>query len=519
MVVREVPTPSFHRSFLGTPVMGQFLFDVPDVASDFVSKSLWSAAYICGIEGVPWQSQNQFDGTRLIITRGIDSSGKLYIACPVEGMGFRTLSTCSLRPLEDEAHLLPLELARGSCFRARVQSDAWQRAGLTLSDNFIQLLRDGTDRFLDAAQRRADPGRSSQAAMEAILLLERAIVDLGESYAVQSIAFRKQREPQIGTLLAGTVIPPAPTDTGASEQFCAAFNSAAIRLSWADIEMDSGRFDYESAEESIRFCTGEGMRVIGGPLIDFRERLLPHWLYLLEDDFDAFLAAVTQFVEKTVERFRGSVQLWNCATGLNTPGPLELDDEQVMRLSVGILQTVRRTDPNTPAIMSFDQPFGEYLAKHRDGISPLHFADALVRSGLGMAGIGLEFRVNYGADATLPRSAVDLGQMIDRWATLGMPMLVQLTVPGGTGSDAKALAPSDVLNYESQNADPASEQLRIAGPLIRTLLAKHIVHGVVWDGWSDQSPHVMSHSGVIDGDGHPRPLLEYLTRVRREFLV
>ena len=197
----------------------------------------------------------------------------------------------------------------------------------------------------------------------------------------------------------------------------------------------------------------------------------------------------------------------------------ELDDEQAMRVAVGILQAVRQTDPNTPAIMSFDQPFGEYLAKHRDGISPLHFADALVRSGLGIAGIGLEFRFNYRNDATLPRSAVDFGQMIDRWAALGMPMLVQLTIPGGAGPDGKALAPNDVLDPSVGNLDPSAEQLRIAGPMIRTLLAKHIVHGVVWDGWCDAEPHVMSHSGLIDSAGKARPLLEYLTRVRREFLV
>ncbi len=498
--------------------MGQFHFDVPDVAREFVSKSLWKDAYICGIEGVPWQSQSQFDGSRLTITRGIDSSGKLYIACPVEGMGYRTLSTCSLRPL-DEAHLLLLELARGSCYRARLQSDVWQRAGLTLSERFNELLREGTDRFLDAAQRRADPAGSAEASLAAIAILEQAIADLGESYAVQSIAFRKQREPQIGTLLAGTVVPPSPTGTSHHEAFCDAFNTASVRLSWANIETDSGRFDYDAAEHSIRFCASKGLRVIAGPLIDFRERLMPHWLYLLEDDFDAFLSSVTHFVEKTVLRFRGSVQLWNCAAGLNTPGPLRLDDEQVMRLAVGILQTVRRADPNTPAIISFDQPFGEYLAKHRDGISPLHFADALARSGLGMAGLGLDIRVNYLHDGTFPRSAVDFGQMIDRWATLGMPLLVQLSVPGGRGIDVNAISPGEVLAMESQSCEPAAEQLRIAGPMIRTLLAKHIVHGVVWDGWADSEPHILSHSGLLDASGNPRPLLDYLIRLRRDFLV
>lgn len=496
--------------------MGQFHFDVPQIAGDFVTKSLWRDAYICGIEGVPWQSQSEYDGSRLTITRGIDSSGKLYIACPIDGLGYRTISTCSLRPLT-EAHLLPLELARGSCYRVRFQSDSWQRAGLALSETFLQLMKEGTDRFLDAAQRRADPSGSAEASLEAIAILEKAIAELGESYAVQSIAFRKQREPQIGTLLAGSVIPPSPSGTPHVEAFCDAFNAASVRLSWANIETDSGRFDYDDAEHAIGLCNSKGLRVIGGPLIDFRERLMPHWLYLLEDDFDAFLSAVANFVDKTVTKFRGQVQLWNCAAGLNTPGPLRLDDEQVMRVAVGILQTVRRADPNTPAIVSFDQPFGEYLAKHRDGISPLHFADALARSGLGMAGLGLDIRVNYLKDGTLPRSAIDFGQMIDRWATLGMPLLVQLSVPGGDGIDANAIAPSEVLHCQS--SDPAAEQLRIAGPMIRTMLAKHIVHGIVWDGWSDADPHVLSHSGVIDANGNSRPLLDYLTRLRRDFLT
>ncbi|TWT83550.1 hypothetical protein CA13_50160 [Planctomycetes bacterium CA13] len=498
--------------------MGQFHFDVPDSVQELINQSLWNDAYICGIEGVPWQSRSEFNGSRLTITRGIDSSGKLFIACPVDKVGFCTLSTCSLRPI-DESHLLMLELARGSCFRARIQSDTWERAGLVLSDKFNDLLKEGTERFLDAAQRRGDPGLASEIAVESISLLTQALVDLGDSYAMQSIAFRKQRETNIGTLMAAAVVPPSPKTTQHADAFCSAFNAAAVRISWADIETDSGRFDYDAVEESIGWCASKGLRVIGGPLVDFRERLLPHWLYLLEEDFESLLASVCQFVERTVLKLRGSVQLWNCASGLNTPGPLELDDEQVMRLAVGILQTVRRNDPNTPAIMSFDQPFGEYLANHRDGISPLHFADALARSGLGMAGIGLDVRVNYARGATLPRTAVDFGQMIDRWATLGMPLMVQLAVPGDRGFDERSSYPVETLAATPADLDCRSDQLRIAGPMIRTLLAKHCVHAIVWEGWSDAEPHVLSHCGMIDANNQVRPLLEYVTRVRREFLA
>ena len=114
---------------------------------------------------------------------------------------------------------------------------------------------------------------------------------------------------------------------------------------------------------------------------------------------------------------------------------------------------------------------------------------------------------------------IEFGQMIDRWATLGMPMLIQLSVPGAAGVDTNSIAPQDVLEIEASPVDLASQQLKVAGPLIRTMLAKHVVHGIVWDGWSDAEPHVMSHSGLIDAAGNSRPLLEYLTRVRREFLV
>ena len=246
----------------------------------------------------------------------------------------------------------------------------------------------------------ADPGRSAEAAIEAIVLLEKAIAELGDSYALQSIAYRKRGEPQIGTLLAATVMPPSPVGSPQTEAFFNAFNSVAMRLNWADIETDSGRYDYEQAEKAITYCAQRGQRIIAGPLIDFRDRLMPHWLYLMEDDFEAFLASITQFAEQTVEKFRGSIHLWNCAAGLNTPGPVEIDDEKAMRLAVGILQVVRRADPNTPAIVTFDQPFGEYRSKHSEGIS----TDSLCRCARtqwtrhGGIGAGVPYQLSPGVD-------------------------------------------------------------------------------------------------------------------------
>ncbi|TWT95133.1 endo-1,4-beta-xylanase [Neorhodopirellula pilleata] len=586
--------------------MGQMHFHVPEAASEFFHASRWQDAYLCGIEGVPWQTRSVFrpasdssvlgnhepsgsdvrGGGIFTLNRSVDTSAKLFLTCPVEGIGYRVLTTCSLRCL-DLPHELLTELARGSCHRVRMQADTWQRGGLVLNDHFNDLLERGTQAFLDAIQplcpdRNGKAGkqpdgetRSTLAAIQAISLLEQAASTLGDLFSTQSMSFRRTREPRLSTMMAVSVCSFAPdhysaTSSGtgnsassslSSDQTASvskparahetvsldtpdhadevpefgekgisqAFNAAAVRISWGDIETDSGTNDFSRVNRVLDACGQAGMRVIGGPIIDHRDGLLPDWLTLLGDDFEKLMSAMTQFVEATVNEFRGRVHLWNAASGLNIAGPLSLDDEQVMRFSIGVLQTIRRCDPNTPVIMSIDQPCGEYLAKHANGISPLHFADALLRSGLGLAGIGLNFRFGYSHGDTHPRSSVEFAQLIDRWATLNAPLLVQLSVPAAPGQDAAAkmslrpvaLSPQavDASSPQDEAEAWAKVQHEFARPLIQTLLAKQIVHAVVWDGWSDQHPHLTPHAGVIDHSGKPRPLLQYLAALREEVLM
>nr|WP_231603172.1 endo-1,4-beta-xylanase [Neorhodopirellula pilleata] len=581
-------------------------FHVPEAASEFFHASRWQDAYLCGIEGVPWQTRSVFrpasdssvlgnhepsgsdvrGGGIFTLNRSVDTSAKLFLTCPVEGIGYRVLTTCSLRCL-DLPHELLTELARGSCHRVRMQADTWQRGGLVLNDHFNDLLERGTQAFLDAIQplcpdRNGKAGkqpdgetRSTLAAIQAISLLEQAASTLGDLFSTQSMSFRRTREPRLSTMMAVSVCSFAPdhysaTSSGtgnsassslSSDQTASvskparahetvsldtpdhadevpefgekgisqAFNAAAVRISWGDIETDSGTNDFSRVNRVLDACGQAGMRVIGGPIIDHRDGLLPDWLTLLGDDFEKLMSAMTQFVEATVNEFRGRVHLWNAASGLNIAGPLSLDDEQVMRFSIGVLQTIRRCDPNTPVIMSIDQPCGEYLAKHANGISPLHFADALLRSGLGLAGIGLNFRFGYSHGDTHPRSSVEFAQLIDRWATLNAPLLVQLSVPAAPGQDAAAkmslrpvaLSPQavDASSPQDEAEAWAKVQHEFARPLIQTLLAKQIVHAVVWDGWSDQHPHLTPHAGVIDHSGKPRPLLQYLAALREEVLM
>ncbi|MFG0287188.1 MAG: glycoside hydrolase family 10 [Rhodopirellula sp. JB044] len=590
--------------------MGQMHFHVSDAAAEFFHQCRWNDAYLCGIEGVPWQTRNTFlpensqasgpvsspselpegfaksgnAGGRLTLTRSVATSAKLLITGPVDGIGYRVLTTCSLRCL-DAPHRLILELARGCCYRVRTQADTWQRGGLSLNQHFEELLAEGTRHFLDALQPKSasvNPHsgaslisasldaeqESAQSAIRAITILEKASSELGELFSSQSLAFRRSREPRLSTMMAvgvspeaccaangsasgrpissGGPIPSGGTSAGGNKPgstatlanavagfdettaaidngIVPAFNAAAVRISWGDIEDASGTPDFTEVSKILDECASLGMRVIGGPVIDHRDGLLPDWLTLMDNGFEKLLSSMTQFVEATVNQFRGQVHLWNAASGLNLSGPLRLDDEQVMRFSIGVLQTIRRCDPTTPVIMSIEQPCGEYLARHADGISPIHFADALLRSGLGLAGIGLNFRFGYDHGETHPRSSLEFAQLIDRWGTLNAPLLVQLSIPAAPGTDPAARLQTSPVSLSPSIKNQAElwarQQHEFAKPLIETLLAKQIVHAVVWDGASDRAPHVMPHAGVIDSNGNPRPMLPYLTKLREELLM
>lgn len=518
------------RTFPPPIVMGQFRFAVPP--GQLSSLRMWEAAYICGIEGVPWEGRVTLDDGVLTIARGVDDSGKLSIPFPVGKTGpLMTMSTCSLKEIGRERcatggvapHVLPLELARGECFRLRNQADLWRRAGLQLSGELQGKLDRSTESFLKAATSLGPVGVVGNASAAAIEQLFHAGEALAGAYLQQALAFRKQNERQLNTLL-GTVAGPesmASVISGGQQEeqlFRNAFNTVSVPLSWGQVATGDGKVDFSSFDGLIDWACAAGMRVIAGPLFDFHAKMLPDWLYLYEDDFSGLIEAVESYVERTVLRYTGRVTLWHATAGLNTRGPLALDEEQVMRLAVAVIHTIRRVDPRTPVLISVDQPWGEYLGGERDGISPLHFADALIRSNLGVGGIGLEMRMNYADGGSLPRSLLDLGQQIDRWSTLGLPLLVQLSMPASDVSDPKAFRSGRVIPMAADGITSAEIQARTAMRWINTMLAKGVVHGVIWDGWDDRFPHAMANAGLLDQRGKPRPLLDSLAKLRRDLL-
>ncbi len=243
---------------------------------------------------------------------------------------------------------------------------------------------------------------------------------------------------------------------------------------------------------------------------------LPDWLSLWEGDFEGLLQFAGDYVNAVVSRYRGKVGMWQCAGRVNVGDMLGLQEEQKMQLAVRVLEVTRKADPDTPAVICFDQPWGEYLRRLEFALSPLHFADALVRAGLQLGGIGLEINLGYYPTGTPPRDRLDFSRMLDLWSYLGLPLHLMLTMPSSEHADPKARnpsAPQGGLGLWTPEGQAAWIKRYL--PLF---FAKSYVQSVTWNQLCDSDSHEFAHGGLFDVGNAAKPAFAAIAQLRKRHL-
>ncbi|MEQ1826077.1 MAG: hypothetical protein ABL921_09025 [Pirellula sp.] len=526
--------------------MGQLRFRVPNAQS--YDSQIWSTAFVSGLEGIPWASRNRMDNDCLVIERDVSESGKLSIVWPTDEYGPIMLSTASLR-CQDTPYWLPIELARGTIHRIRGRGMDWQRLGLKLPESFTSLMDRALTAFVQALLTADDADRCVVFAQSAIDLAISASKPLSRAFISQSLQARHMAEKQLSTLL-GIKLSPSPNWSQDVDSVLPAINTVQVSMDMGQIESDSKNASLSAIDAQLNWARKHSMRIFAGPLINLQAHAIPNWLYLFSD-FESLYDAACQHAIQMVERYRGQVHLWSAAAGLNAPNQLGISDEQVLHLAVGVIQAVRRCDPKTPVILSIDTPWAEYLGQKVDGISPLHFADALIRADLGLSGLGLELNFNYWPGGSMPRDLVDVSDLLDHWNILGLPLLIQVSGPAQLQPDLKAASKMGIVSnwtypmmqsWQKSNVSdsgpieggasptinhPPSEVEKLMGnsrrermpvnglEIVQMLLAKSNVHGIVWNQFSDRDEHAFPNAGLIAGNGKHRSLLDGLARLRQ----
>jgi hypothetical protein len=477
-----------------------------------ITEEVAGQAYLCGLDRVPWEIHARYNSGELVLERMVSDSAILQIPWQIEGYGQAMLSTGTLMERPEPYHL-PLELARGKIGQIRSQQAEWEAIGLAVPEPIQQALAEATRYLAMAIQTGSGSEESAALAERAIHIALTTSTLLAGCYAEQALAVRRRLSPRLATLLGANLGATVPDEALAAASL-PAFNAAGVPLSWRDISASEDVNSWDVADRQIQWCRRHQLAVCGGPLLHFDPYSAPDWLCVCQGNFDTLLTFVAEHLQAVVQRYRDQVDLWICAARVNTGELLSLTEEEKVRLAARAVELVRSVDPQKPILVSFDQPWAEYLSHRAMDFPPLHFADALVRAGLGLSGLHLEINLGYVPGGTPLRDPLDFSRQLDNWGVLGVPLYVSLVIPSATHDDPLArrrlhLAP-DSWNLRSQQA--------WANQYAMLLLAKPYVQGIFWNQLRDYEPHEFPHGGLFDLRRQPKPALRQLATLRQTML-
>ncbi len=491
--------------------MGLMRFQV--CPRDRLTDDAAQQAYLFGIDRVAWPVKRSIENSELYLLRSVSDSACLNFPWEVEGHGRLVFATGTL--LEKSLpYMLPLELARGLVNQIRTQLFEWQSIGLSVSAPLGARIDEATKQ-LAAAVVHQNNSRVCAAEAEACLRIALdAMNHLVANYIEQSMIVRRRAGGVKQAVYWGADLGAALLNNQNSRQFLATFNTANAPVCWRGIESGEGRADWTIPDAQIHWARQNGLTVSAGPLMLFDSHVWPDWLALWEDDFESLHDFAAQFVRAVVQRYRGKVDFWQAAARLNSDESLSLSEEEKLRLTAMTIEIVDELDPGKPILVGFDQPWAEYMSRRDVDFPPLHFADALIRSGLPIAGLCLEINLDSHPGGTLNRTLLEFSRQLDLWSIFDLPLWLSLSVPSAGGEDPLAWQKD---SKTSEAWTPAAQQTWIARylPLV---LAKPFVQGVYWNQLRDAVPHDFPHGGLFDKRNKAKPALRTLALLRRAIL-
>jgi hypothetical protein len=472
--------------------------------------------YVAGAEDFPWSTRSAWEGDELVVQRTVDDSGYVYVPWRVDGHGQHLLGTTTLME-RDKPYVLEVELARGLIQRLRSRLFIWEWMGVQTPADLNNRLRSATTQFSRAATHQDDLPAASAAANDSIAAALEVSDQLVRAYAEQSLQTR-QRQTPVATLLGVSLGAQSP-HVAIRRQLVDACNIIQLPVSWRALESKEGRRDWKQTDEQLGWCQTAGLKVAAGPLLRLDDRGVPDWMYLWEGDEENLTRLLLDHVRAVVSRYAGRVHLWHVASRVNNGLLLSLDEESRLNLVAQAVQVVRKIDSRTPTVVSFDQPWAEYLVEQDHDLAPWHYADALVRADLGISGFGLEINAGYWPRGSAHRPAFEYGRLIDQWSQLGLPLMVLLTAADSDADDPHAQKNIRAELIQSTDGGQPDSQAAWASLVAPLLLARPSVQVLLWNQLTDADPHDFPRSGLFDAKNKPKPTLALLRELRKSCMA
>jgi hypothetical protein len=463
-----------------------------------LSAAAVQQCYMQGLEGIPWTTQNSLADGQLVIRReGDDEIGSLSVPWSLPQLGTLTLTTASLAA-RDQPYPLLVELARGTIHRLRQYIANSRPDGVPVPDRVSGLVAAATRLLGSAVTSASDPQQREQQATDSLMKSLEAIEDLA-CWDAEALMKMRILQQLTSTALIGFRLD-TPEQAGSQDvDFFPTANICHLPICWNQCQPEPGPLKLEGVIDQLEWARGREMRVMAGPLLRLDDEHLPAWLDCAAESFQQLQAATRDHIEQLVERLHDKVDIWHATAGLNRPHDRKFSEEQRLRLTVDAVETIRRHDRHTPVVVSFDQPWGEYLAHQQQDLSPIHFAETLVRANLGISGIGLEINWQFSDSTTQPRDLLAVANQLDRWSQLQLPLAILFKAP--TASDG-------FVNSEAKLGSAHS-----IDQLLQVMLGRPNVQAIVWQQLEDRESSSDAACGLRDSQQRAKRMLTTLEQL------
>lgn len=448
----------------------------------------------------------------LTLTRDQDESGYLMVPWPVEPFGTLVVSTSTLRERAEPYRLL-VELARGKLNQVRSQTAEWQSIGLRTDPAFERAVAEAGRQFARALLAPV-PAESDALATRVLERAHTLADQLAREYTAQVFDTRERSEGRLDTRLAARYLR-APQRAAAAE-YGRAFNAAAVSFRWCDIEPAESQYDWAETDAAVGAAVAAGLPVTIGPVIDLAPGVVPGWAAGWAADLPTLAACMCDFLETALNRYKGDVRRWVVCAGFNQADALGLVDDDRLRLAYRLFEAAAQVDSGLELVLSVAQPWGEYLARADQTISPLTFPDDLMRAGVRLSGVELEIRSGVRPRGSLPRDLLDTARLLDVFGMLGLPLEVVLGLPSSDDPDPRAIDHGRTVGALPGGRTRATPegQAEWGASFAALAVCWPQVRAVTWDHWTDAEPHLVPHGGLLDPTGRPKPLLARLRSLR-----
>lgn len=494
--------------------MGTLNFLLPNDASQADNADLNLAYMTVGYDNLPSPTQTSVHPDRFVLEREVTESGSLIVPWNVQGGG-RVLCSSGTLMERRQPYSAGIELARGKLTQLRGQAAEWRMAGLQIPDSIDEQIRDANRRLGHAVTQPAgtDVEVDARAALAAA---SHAANQLVRIYIDQMFRARHQRQPRLETGLGVRLNGPVPP--GVASATAAACNAAAIPLTWKLIEPSESQYRWDQADAMLDWATRQNLKVSAGPLVDFSSYGLPDWLAAWEGDLPSLSSFMCDYVETVVGRYHRRIRRWQLTAAANTTRMLKLSEDDVLWLIARLAEAAWQVDPEIELSVGLSQPWADYMGREERMHSPFAFADVLVRAGLRMGCLDIEWIMGVTPRGSYCRDLLDASRILDSFALMGIPLQVTMSYPASPGADALADPELTAKAGHWIGGLSADVQADWAADFLALAACKPYVRTIYWAHLNDAEAHQFPHSGLLDYAAEPRPALDELRHLRDEHL-